>query len=408
MFALALRNLTRHSVLNALAGAAIALVLSLTVASNNLSYGIHEDMIRTSVGTLAGHVVVQHKDRLEEPEAADPVHGSGAVEATLEALFPDALVLRRIFTQGLLTSPSGAGSVALTAAVPSEQNRVDTLHERLTQGEWVADDDGRGIVIGEGLARQLDVELGDKVVFVGQVDGEVTSRLFRVRGLFRTGNADVDSFQAVCTLAAGQELLGGDDPATVVAVQLPHDAATSAARDRARAALPDPALAVLSWEQALPDVVQFIQVDAVSSDVTWAFLAVISVLVVLNVVLMAVMGRFREMGMMMAVGMRPGQVARLVLIEYATLGVISAGVGLVLGGLLTWHWMVNGLDLSGLLGGASSYDMGGVLVDTVMYAELDPVRTWAYPLAGVVVCVASAAWPAWRIARMSPLEAMRS
>jgi len=127
---------------------------------------------------------------------------------------------------------------------------------------------------------------------------------------------------------------------------------------------------------------------------------------VINTMMMSVFERTRELGVLRALGLRPNRLVRLVVIESFFLAAIAATIGLSVGGLLDWYLVVYGLDFSGSLPEGFSYE--GVMLDPVMKGE---VRAW--PIAATVVSVfgvsmLASLWPAWRAAKVQPVEAIRS
>src|SRR5690606_25154777 len=130
------------------------------------------------------------------------------------------------------------------------------------------------------------------------------------------------------------------------------------------------------WPEALPDVAEGIRLDAMISDIIWGLMGIIVAMGVLNTMLMSTLERTREFGVMMAVGMRPARLARLVIVEALVLGVVAAVVGVGLGSLMTWPLAVWGIDLSGSMG--ESYDFEGVQISTMLYATWDWSRNLVF------------------------------
>ncbi|RME28495.1 MAG: ABC transporter permease [Deltaproteobacteria bacterium] len=407
---LAARNLLRNKRRTAITMAGISLGLALMVFSNNIAYGSHNDMLRTAISMMAGHVVVQGEGYQADPDSERKVLHSGELQAAIQQALPDAHVLRRVYLDGLLVSPVASTAVAIKAVEPSREAAVSKLDDKLTGGEWLADDDDRGAVLGVNLAESLDVGLGDKIVFMGQPDGdEVESRLFRVRGIFATGSPEIDGFTAVVHLAAAQELLQGEDPSTQIAVNLADDDATEdalAVVEQVVAGFPQAGpLEVLPWRQAIPDIVEFVELDSAYGDGIWLVLGIIVSMGVINTVLMSVLERVREFGVMMAVGMRPRRLAVMVLAEGFIMGAVSAAIGIVIGLLVTWPFMATGLDLSGQYGDAM--EAGGVPVSMILYPEIDRARLAIYPFIGVFFAVLASLYPAFKVTRLSPVQAIR-
>ncbi len=406
LFKLALRNLFRNKRRTVLTVAAIAFGLALMLWTVNFQNGSYTMMIRMGISSMAGHVVVQAPGYQDKKEVTMVVEDVAGVSAKLASEFPEGVVAPRIAMGGLLMSTSTSVGVALNGFLPEAEVQVQDLHTKIVDGEWFGDDD-REIVIGRAMADTLDVELGDKLVLMGQSGtDEMQSRMFRVRGIYRTGSDQIDGRVAYAHLAAAQELLDRGDVAHMVTLHLEDPSDSFEAAERAEVLL-GPELDVRNWKEALPELAAMIQVDRASGDVMMAIIGLIVAFGVLNTLLMSVLERTREFGVMLSLGMKPGQLARLVLLEGMTLGIIGALVGLGLGLAVSCQAVYQGMDYSAFAGEGGAMEMEGMVFDMVMKGQWDPVRMAYYLIAAVLFCVCSAIYPAWSISRLQPVQAMR-
>lgn len=407
LLSLAARNLLRNRRRTLITMAGISFGLALMMLSNNVAFGSHNDMLRTAISLMAGHVVVEPAGYQKDPSSKKVVADSGVIADRVRAAVPNArMVTRRIYLDGLLTSPSNSVAVSLEAIEPAREKEILTLDDKLTKGAWLEDGDRQGILIGASMADTLAVGLGDKVVFMGQPGGgEVESVLYRVRGIFKTGAPEIDGFTVLVPLASVQGLYATADAATQISVHLDDDRRTADATRAVRSVVTAPGVDVLAWEDAIPDIRDFVRLDSAYGDGIWLVLGIIVAMGVVNTVLMSVLERVREMGVMMAVGMRPRQLATMVMTEGLVMGVLSALIGVALGLLGTWPLSVYGLDLSGDMG--SSMEAAGVPVSLVLYPQVDWIRLGIYPLVGVGFALLASLYPAFKVTQLSPIEAIR-
>ena len=407
MFKLALRNLLRNRRRTILTVAAVGFGLSMMIYMVNFQKGSYAMMIRTGISSMAGHVVVQAEGYQDEKEVTMLVDDASGVAAQLRSEFPDAVVAPRIAMGGLLMSTSTGVGALLNGLEPAAEAQVQDLHEKIVDGAWFEDDD-REIVIGRAMADALDVEPGDKLVFMGQNGSdEVQSRMFRIKGIYRTGADQIDGRVAYAHLGATQELMDRGDVAHMVTLHLDDPRDSLEATERAEALLARTDLDVRNWKEALPELSAMIQVDRASGDVMMAIIGLIVAFGVLNTLLMSVLERTREFGVMLSLGMKPGQVARLVLFEGMVLGIIGALVGLGLGLALSAHAVYVGIDYAAFAGEGGAMQMEGMVMDTLMKGQWDPVRMSYYVFAAVLFCIIAAIYPAWSISRLQPVQAMR-
>lgn len=402
---MALLNLGRNLRRTLITVTAISGGLSLMVFNDALSNGMYGELIGIGVSTMAGHVVVQAEGYQRDPEMQSLVTDAGRVDDVLQDSFPGERVVARMLVQGLLQSPRNAVGVVVNGVMPDREPQVSDWAEKVVLGDWLSGDD-REILVGEGLAAALEVEPGDKIVLMAQGKEEVTSRMFRVRGLLRTGSADIDGSLAIAPLAALAGLLEAPGAAHQVSVHLADPRDTAAATARARAALADrPDLEVLSWQEALPDLTNFVIQDRNSARVFMLVIGLIVAMGVLNTVLMSVMERVRELGVMLALGVKPARVAGLILLEGAILGLLAAVLGVGLGLLMVWPAAVHGIDFSALMG--QTVEVSGVSMASRVFPKADPWALFVFALFAWIFTILSAIWPAVHAARLCPVDAMR-
>ncbi len=406
ILSLAARNLTRNLRRTLLTGAAIAFGLAMMIVMITMQAGQYREMLDQGISVMAGHVVIEHPDYAEEAEAELVVPDVDATVARLQEQFPDARITPRMQIGGLLTSPTNSVGIGLRGLDPAVEQHVIDLPSQIQQGEWLAPDDERGILIGVAMAERLAVEVGEKVVFMGQGEGgDVESRLFRVRGVFKTGGAELDGFVGVTSLAAAQALNRTPDAAHQVAVHLSDPAQTDAARTASEPLAPD-GMAVMTWPEALPELVSMIEIDRISSDVISLIIALIVGMGVLNTMLMSVLERVREFGVLLGIGMRPRRLASLVVTEGLVLGVFATLVGILIGLGLSYPLVAYGLDYSAYIGEAMEVD--GLVLSAVLKGAYDPSRMGWYALGTVLFTLVSTVYPAWYITRLEPVDAMRA
>jgi len=429
---MAVRNLRRNTWRTAITATAVAASVLLTVTGGHVEYGAWQDRLDASVTTLSGHVVVQAPGYQHDPRPRRTVADSGALAQQVQQAAPDARVLRRAFVGGLLTSPRNNAAVMVQgvdvqAEAPVtrldetlERNRAALAEQGMAQadideqvGQFLQAGDDRGLLLGATIAETLEVSVGDKVVLMTQVGDDMESVPLRVRGVFRTGVDLTDGFTAMADLSALQPLLPGADPAHQIAVHLDSvDRAPAVQSDVLAALSPADAadegdgLDVRTWDQAMPQLKAQMELDRGASQVIYSFVFVIIAVVILSTLLMSVMERTREFGVLLALGMRPREVAALIVTESFLLGVLATLVGLVLHIPLAWYLIEVGFDYGDMM--ANSSDLAGVVIDPVIRAQIDWDSLVFYSISAIVLTMLASVWPAWRATRLQPVDAMRS
>lgn len=411
-FRLALRNLRRQRRRSILSGSAMVLAMALLIFSRTLAEGGHEDWIEAGVRLGSGHVALQHPEyqarrtlefRLtsEKREAAEAALASSSVAGRVVATAP------RLAVQGLASSPSAALPVAIVAMDPASETRFSALQEDLSEGRYLEPDDRLRALVGTGLAERLKLKLHSRFVLTAQdADGQIVGQMVRVAGVFRTGIPEVDEGFVQIPLATAQEWLAAPGAVTGIAVLLRSSHDVGSAARALRAALSDESsLDVVDWRRTMPELDAAVRMDDWADYIFHIVLFVIAATAIINTVLMSVMQRTREFGVLRALGLERGQVGRLVFTEGLFLTLVSGTAGVALGAAVVWIFFRHGLDFSAFWD--TEMSAAGVVIDPVIV----PRFHWSQLLWSMVVmlgigCLASV-YPAWRATRVDVAEAMK-
>ena len=416
---LARRNLVRHKRRTLIMASAIVFSYALMVIFLGMMSGGHAQMIEMGIRMGAGHVVVQGRgyqvEQTLDRMLADPAPVLRAVEEARGAVGVPVDVAPRLLTSGLVRAGDKAVGALIAGVDPHVEERANDLTsgEKRIEGGWLRTRDElpfqnvpSDLYLGATLAQTLDVKLGDRVAITVQPRNadDPRSAVFLVRGVFRTGSDDLDGFFVQVPLADAQELIGVGPGVTQIALLLPNAEHVGAMVDRLRTALADQPVEVLSWQEALPELHELIVLDKASG---YLFMGIVFVLVALgifNTILMSVIERTREFGLMMSLGVRGRRILAVVLAEAALLGALGLAFGLGLGLLGNHYLEVNGIDYGALAGG--DYQAAGLNFAIVVYADLHLAPVIRSLLAVFAVVLLSGLWPAVRAARLKPVEAL--
>ncbi len=405
IFRLAFRNLVRRPMQSFLAAGAVGGSLMILITITNFQEGAWVNVVRDTVRAAAGHVVVQPKgyQKSKDPELLIP--GSKALAAKIAQANPETRVLRRIFVGGMIASPNNSVAVALNGVEPEAEKSISQIPDKLKEGEWLKGDSDGEVIIGVTLAKRLQVGIGDKVVVTSSRKGELQGFPFRVAGTFEVGSTAMDAFFVLATLSAVQNLIPDvEDPATQVAVQVPEFEAPRALLGAVTKAAGD-GFEVLPWEEALPALYNTRKLDRVSNAVTLGFLAILSTIGILNVLLMSLFQRTREMGMLQALGMRPFGLTKLLMAEGLLLGIFGMVMGLSLGLAISYPLVEYGFDYSMM---QDATPVSGVALDTHIKGIYAWSHTMAWTVAHVFFAVVASLWPALRAGRLEAVDSLRA
>lgn len=317
---------------------------------------------------------------------------------------PGAEAGARVLARGLATSARGNEAVQVFG-VDFAQERALSAHLRdVRQGALPGADDARGVLIGEQLAERLGLKVGAKVrLMVQRADLEMGADLFRVRGIFHSIAPAIGQRQVYVTEAAARELIGLEQGAHQLVIQLQEPSQADAVAAQLRAQL-GAGHEVLTWGELLPVLKRM---EALTNNVAFALAAFVYLLVglgVLNTMLMSVLERTREFGVLMALGTRPARVVKVVLAESFWIATVSVVVGALLGGLLTWQFSQSGFQLQT---GGESFQLEGATISTLIKTRFSPADILKASSFVYVMALVVGLYPASRVTRLQPAEALR-
>lgn len=407
---LSMRSVGRNARRSALTAAAMALGLALLMFSRALAEGGHEQWIDSAVRLGLGHVAVQAPGFLENGRLEDRLDEGRLtrVRSALEAL--DGVISSwapRLSTSGLASSAASALPVRIEGVDPTREREFSSLPDQLVEGRYLEADDRLQAFIGVELARRLEIEVGDRFVVTAQAaSGQVEGQLVRVAGIFRTAIPEMDEGLVHIPLATARSWLGTPGAATAVAILLPSSRTTDAVvAELDRRLDGESGIRVLGWREASPELDSAVRIDDYGDYVFHGILFAIVALAILNAIMMSVLSRKREFGILQALGLTRAETGMVVFGEGLFLTAASGIVGGVLGFAATWLFFRDGLDFSGLMDNTISMS-GGII---------EPVIVPVFRFDQVVLSLASIAvigtlaslYPAFRAARLDPAEAMK-
>jgi ABC-type lipoprotein release transport system permease subunit len=397
---LAWRNLWRNHRRTTIMLSAISVGAWAMIFMTALTQGMVAEMIRDGISALPGHVQVHHPDYRDDPNITNLLPQSGAeIEAMFRPVGFDAWS-SRIKVPAVVTSEYDSRGVTLLGIDPGAERDMIFVDYDGVEGRFLESIDDRGVVIGQKLADTLETELGKRVVLMSQdPDNNVADRGFRVVGLFQ---ANVEAFEETYVFAGRQtiqEMLGVGDRVTEIVVL--GDDYRDVEDDFARVVeLVDGRVEVKRWTEldTYLGTMMSVMDGFVLIWVIVIFLALSFGLV--NTLVMAVFERVREIGLMLALGMKPGNILGQILIESMMLLIIGLGIGNLLA-WLTIKPLESGIDISIVADGMAM--MGA---SSMLFPEL---RMEDVVLANVVVLILgflASLSPAWRASRYEPIEAI--
>lgn len=398
---IAWRNIWRSRTRSLVVIGAIVLGIWALVFMISFTVGMVQSYVDDAIATSIGHLQVHQDSFREEAKLAYYFDIDPATLEELAALEAVKGVAPRTLVNAMVGSSRNTRGVQIRGIDPAAERLVTALDQRIVAGEYFSEEGRNPILLSSALAAKLKVKVRSKVVLTFQdLHHEITAGAFRVVGLFDTGNKPFDEGNVFVRRADLNRLLGEDAMTHELSFFLDTPQRLAEVKAEAKTILPE--LLVEDYREVAPDLQLYEGQIQTSATIFMTIIMLALLFGIVNTMLMAVLERYRELGMLMAVGMNKGRVFGMIVLETFFLALLAIIPGLLLG----WGTVVilakKGIDLSVFGNGLSQFGMSHMVypqLQTAFYVQL-AVIVAATALLGAL-------YPAWRAIRLSPVEAIR-
>ncbi len=403
LFKMAWRNMWRNWRRTLIATVAIVLSLILLIFFEAIIDGFDQVVYGNAVKLYGGNVMI-HAPGYREKASRLPMLPLEDTDAVLAAVRSQPNVLaasRRIITGGLVSNRAASHAVSITAIEPQIEAPVSLAAENITAGRFLTPEDGDHIVIGLALATKLNVTVGDRVSLLGRrKDESMRQRTMTIVGIFDLGLGEAEKSMLYMNLPTAQELYNLRGQETELAVILEKVGQEDAL---VNAIAPDfPNHEVDSLTTLHPEFKEAMETDRLAMLFIGGIMLAMAAIGILNLMMMAVFERTREMGVLAAMGMKGRQVMALFILEGAFIGFVGAVIGGILSWLLVMAVSQQGIDLSFIQDSGEFYAMLG----DRMYPAIRVTTIVQFGLTAVAIGALAALFPARQAARQEPAESL--
>jgi putative ABC transport system permease protein len=405
-FKMAWRNIWRNPRRSILTMSAIAFACLLLIFMLSWQFGSYETMINSAVNIRTGHLQVQAKGYQDKQSIRLVVPDPAVIGDILDKIPGVVAYTFRAKAFSLVSSKKRTYGAVVTGIDPIGEAKVSTLESLIREGSYLSEGDTDQALVGRLLAKNLHLELGDELVLLGQGrDGSIAATVVKVKGIFSSGQDDFDRSFLQIPLKYFQDVFSMDGVVhevvaksksleEVLGIKRAVVASIKKTGSRNR-------LVALDWMELMPGLIQAIQMDLVSGLIFYVILIVVVAFSILNTFLMAIFERTREFGVLMAVGTTPGRLTKLLLIESLTMTMLGIGIGIIVGGLITWYFQEHGILISG-----ASELMRQFGLPERTYPQLSVLSVVIGAGAVLAITSLAALYPALKVRRLRPVEAM--
>ena len=403
---LAWRNIWRNKTRSLVVITAIALGIWAAIVMTGLATGMMRSYVNGAIEIQMSHIQIHHPKFRDEQECQYMIPNADQMVEALSSFEEVKGAAHRSIAHGMIGSPHGTRGVTIVGISPWREKGVTTLSTKIMDGEYLGGA-SNGIIMSRRLAGKLQVGLRKKVVLTFQdLSSRVTSGAFRIIGLFESGNTPFDDSHVFVKGADLNNLLASGTatpPGSIsheLAILLNDPQTTFELTSQLQSQFPD--LEVSSYRELSPDLQLY---ESQIGNISAIYLTIIMLALVfgiVNTMLMAVLERVREIGMLMAIGMNKPRIFGLITLETLILSFIGVPFGLAVGaGTIAWLGKT-GIDLS-----AFSESLAGFGISAMLYMEVDKQIYLEVPAAVLATALLASVYPALKAIRLQPVEAIK-
>jgi len=366
-----------------------------------LMEGLLQTSERNAVSMNLGDIQIHAEGYRDDPDLYKRIENADDLVSQLQQAGFHAT--SRVYGFGLAAAGSTSSGVQLRGINLTNEATVTQVHKHMMQGNWLVDNDPKGVVIGKKLARTLGVKPGDEIVIIGQAaDGSMANDLYTVRGILKSVGEDVDRAGFFMVERSFRELMvlqRGAHEISVMRSDRSDDLEAAAAQVSALAL----GYETKNWRQLQPVIARILDLADAQTIIMVLITYVAVAMLVLNAMLMSVFERIRELGIMKAMGVTPWQITLLIYAETMIQVTVASVIAFLSGWSLSNYYKVNGIDLSAISSGAS---FGGVAIDPIWYAHVTTEAVLIPIVFLFIIAVVAVIYPAIKAAVIRPVKAI--
>ncbi|MFO7862923.1 MAG: FtsX-like permease family protein [Salinivirgaceae bacterium] len=398
------RNIWRNRTRSLIIMSAIVIGIFAGTFSAAVLKGMMEQRVQNVINLELSHIQIHNPEYLEIKEMHEYLNNVSEIALTLDTISEVKAHSERVIVNSMIASAESGAGVQLFGIDPAKEKQITTMHQQIVEGNYFDDARRKSIVLGRKLAEKLNVKIGSRPVLTFQsIDGVLVYESFKVVGIYETVNSTYDEMHA---FVLKNDLLSithiDDDAAHEIAILLHSNDMTKPVKRKLKAAFPS--ADIQSWTDLSPEMSVVTKGMEFSMYIFIGIILLALLFSIINTMLMVVLERTKEIGMLMSVGMSRLRVFFMILLESVYLSGFAGVIGIAIGYGTAMLTARSGIDLSALYGqGLRSFGY-----DPVMYPDITPEMALHITIMVLITGIVASIVPARRALKLKPAEAIRT
>ena len=353
--------------------------------------GMTEQRISNALNTEVSHLQIHRPQFIIQDDITLLIHSSDSIEKVLRGNEQITGYSSRILLNSIISSAETGTNAKVKGIDPEKEKQVTDLYKHITQGSYFVADRLNPVVIGEKLAAKLKVKLNSKIVLqIQDLQGNITPAAFRVSGIYKTENLAYDEVN-VFVLKKDLRRLTGIDSTSVHEIAIFLKNYQQAKKVQADLKTQLPGLEILTWKEL--DALLSYMSDIMDQYLYFVMIVILLALIfgIVNTMMMSILERVKELGMLMAIGMSRQRIVRMILYETVLLTLTGAFFGILIGTLFVSYYHKHGIDLSLWSKGMGQYGFA-----TTVYTSIQPSYIAEIVMLVIMTGFLAAIFPVWK------------
>jgi len=402
LFQIAWRNIWRNKSRSLVVISSIIIGVWAGIFILSFAWGMYKNNIDESVYRQLSHIQIHHPTFSEENDSKFTITNTDKKLKQFQFDNRVASVSSRVISTGMITSPTTASGVKIYGINPSSEVTQIRLNEYVREGAYFDSGKENEILIGEKLAKKLKVKLKSKVVLTfTNTESEIISGAFRIGGIYRSKNISLDEVNVYVQQELLQELLElKPSESNEIAILVKDENQLDTIKKFSKGVVPKGK--VEDWKDLSPELSMIIESFNLYTYIISGIILLALTFGVINTMLMSVLERIRELGMLMAIGLNKRKIFIMIMLETSYLTLIGTPIGLLTGWLTVTTLGKTGINLSMFSEGLASYGFSSII-----YPALDQDKYEIIVIMCLITTILSAIYPAYKALQLNPSEAIR-